>query len=135
MVKGFARRLGVATGASTGLFIATWGGWRLAQLAGLAKDPWKQHSGDGPDLRELAAYGAVAGVMSGGGYALVRPILPRQPELAGVLYAFASGLALRLPVNAIAELVGRERRTVTRSDLVAMAVLGLVLAEAERLFR
>lgn len=134
MVKGFARRLGVATGAGTGLFIVTWGGWRFAQLAGLAIRG-EQHSGDAPDLRELAATGAVAGVITGGGYALVRPVLPRQPELAGLVYALASGLALRLPVNAIAELVGRERRTVTRSDLVPSAVLGLALAETERLFR
>jgi hypothetical protein len=135
MVENFGRRLGVATGASTSLLITTWGGWRLAQLAGLTRDPWKEDGGEGPDLHELATTGALAGVMIGGGYALTRPMLPRQPELAGLLYAFASALALRLQVNAVARLVGRERRIVTRSDLVGIAVLGLTLAETERLFR
>ena len=95
MVENFGRRLGVATGASTSLFIATWGGWRLAQLGGLTRDPWKEDGGEGPDLRELATTGALAGVMIGGGYALTRPMLPEQPELAGLLYAFGSALALR----------------------------------------
>jgi hypothetical protein len=136
MVQGFGRRLGVATAASTCLFIATWGSWRVAQLAGLTKDPWKETGREGPDdLRPLVTIGALAGIVTGGGYALMRPMLPGQPELAGLLYAFASALALRVPVNAVASRVGRERRMVTRSDLVGMAVLGLALAEAERLFR
>ena len=86
-------------------------------------------------MRPLVTIGALAGIVTGGGYALMRPMLPGQPELAGVLYAFASALALRVPVNAVAGRVGRERRMVTRSDLVGIAVLGLALAEAERLFR
>jgi hypothetical protein len=135
MVENFGRRLGVATGASTSLFIATWGSWRVAQLAGLTKDPWKETGREGPDLRDLATAGALVGIVNGGGYALMRPMLPGQPELAGVLFASASALALRIPVNAIARRLGRERRMVTRSDLVGIAVLGLALAEAERLFR
>jgi hypothetical protein len=135
MVENFGRRLGVATGASTSLFIATWGGWRLAQLAGLTNNPWKEDGREGPDFGALATTGALAGVMIGGGYALMRPLLPGQPELAGLLYAFASALALRLQMNAVATLLGRQREIVTRSDLVGIAVLGLALAETERLFR
>jgi hypothetical protein len=136
MVQNFGRRLAVATGVATSVFIATWGGWRSAQLAGLTKDPWKEAAGrEGPDLRDLATTGALAGIVIGGGYALIRPMLPGQSELAGLLYALASALALRVPVNAIARRVGRERKMVTRSDLVGIAVLGLSLAEAERLFR
>jgi hypothetical protein len=134
MVGNFGRRLGVATGASTSLLIATWGGWRLAQLAGLAKDSWEEDRRR-PRFGELATTATLAGVMIGGGYALMRPVLPEQPEVSGLLYACASAVAVRLQVNAVARLVGRERKIVTRSDLVGIAVLGLALAESERLFR
>jgi hypothetical protein len=130
----FPRRLGVATGASAGLFVATVGGWRLAQRAGLARDTWAEDGQRAPHFREVVEIAALAGVMVGVGYALVRPVLPRQPELAGLLYGFGSGFATRLQVNAILRFVGREPRKFTSSKLAGDALIGLWLAETERLF-
>jgi hypothetical protein len=134
MVESFPRRLVVATGASASLFIATFGCSRLAQLAGLAKNPWEGDQ-DHPDLQEIATTAAFASAVVGVSYALVRPLLPRQTELAGLLYGIGSGFAIRLQINAILGFVGREpRKIASPSKLVGDAVFGLWLAETERLF-
>jgi hypothetical protein len=132
--ESFLRRLGLGTGAGATLFVATASGWRLAQQAGLARDPWEEDGQKGPGVYEVAKIGALAGAMVGVGYAVVRPILPRQPELAGLLYGFGSGFVTRLQANAILKVSKREPRTFASAALLSDALVGLWLAEAERLF-
>jgi hypothetical protein len=107
--KGFPRRVAVASGVSAGLLVVATGGWRLAQLVGLTKNP-REEDGDHLGFAEITSAATLAGLIIGAGYAIVRPVLPRQP-------------ARRPSVQLIS----------SKSAFEA-GVLGLCLAETERLF-
>ena len=116
----FAQRLAVSAGAGATLFTVTNGAWLL--------------TGKGDRRgREIVGLAAGSGAAVGVGYALMRPLLPHQPEVAGLTYAFLTGVAVRGQLNAIATGVGRPQRfRLTARRLRDEIVLGLVLAQAER---
>jgi hypothetical protein len=76
-----------------------------------------------------------AGAFFGAGYGFVRPVLPRQPELAGLIYALVQGVAVRAQLNALFKRLQREQRfPLSASRLAGEVIFGLWLARAERVF-
>jgi hypothetical protein len=75
------------------------------------------------------------GAFFGAGYGFARPLLPRQPELAGLIYALAQGVAVRAQLNALFKLLRREEHfPVSGYRLAGEVIFGLWLARAERVF-
>jgi hypothetical protein len=137
MITRVAQRLAVSSCAGATLFGLTTGGSLIAQRFGSAQKRTGNRTGerDGPAPMQIVALACGTGAFFGGGYGLARPGLPRQPELAGLIYALAQGVALRVQLNALFRLLGREERfPVSRSRLAGEVILGLWLARAERMF-
>lgn len=87
-----------------------------------------------PTAQEIVILACGTGAFVGAGYGILRPVLPRQPELAGLVYAVAQGVAVRAQLTALFKLLGREERfAVSRSRLTGEVIFGLWLARAERL--
>jgi hypothetical protein len=127
----FARRLavGVTAGVSgVGLGI---GAHRLLVRSGLAP-PLPEPKSDPPPRSELLTILALAGAMHGAGYALVRPLLPRRPELAGLTYSFAEDALLRLQLKWMLRAVGRSPRPWRAERILWTVADGLWLALCER---
>lgn len=105
----FARRLSVGVAAGVSGAVLAVGTQRLLIRAGFLP-PLPALKGDPPSRSELLGLLALAGVLHGGGYAVARPLLPRQPELAGLTYSFAADALLRLQLSWILRAVGRPPR-------------------------
>jgi hypothetical protein len=126
------RRLGAGVGAGVSgaaLAVAT---HRLLIRAGLAP-PLRAQGDGGPSRAELARLLVLAGALHGAGYAVLRPLLPRRPELAGVLYSFVADAVLRVQVNWILRAVGRPPSTWQAHRTPWTVADGLWLALVERL--
>jgi hypothetical protein len=137
MILRFAQRLAVSSCAGAALFGVTIGAGLIAREFGFVeKRRGKMEAGARePTLEEILTMACGAGAFYGAGYGLVRPILPRQPELAGLIYALAEGVAVRAQLNAFFKLLKREQRfPLTPSRLAGEVILGLSLARAERVF-
>jgi hypothetical protein len=94
-----------------------------------------REKGSEPPLEEILVMACGAGAFFGAGYGLVRPALPRQPEVAGLLHALAQGVAVRAQLNALFTRLKREQRfSLSPSRLASEVILGLWLAQAERVF-
>jgi hypothetical protein len=85
------------------------------------------------DLRDAVAYAGTGGAVVGAGYAVLRPLLPRRPEIAGLMYAFASHVLLRAFSTAVARSIGRSPRRYTTGRALEPICTGLSLATAEHL--
>jgi hypothetical protein len=93
-------------------------------------------------LPRSALVSAACGAVYGGGFALVRPLLPRSTAAAGAAYQLALGTGILFAVRSLARTVGREPpparllwapralRGTARS-----ALEGALLAQTERLVR
>ena len=137
MIPRFAHRLVVSSCAGATLFGVTTGGWLIAQRLGLAEKSSGNRTGQSgePTPQQIVALACATGALFGAGYGFVRPVLPRQPELAGLCYALAQGVAARAQLNALFKLLRRKQRlSVSRSRLAGEIVFGFWLARAERLF-
>jgi hypothetical protein len=137
MILRFAQRLVVSSCAGAALFGVATGAGLIAREFGLVEKRGGEAKGRGrePTLEEVLAMACGAGAFFGAGYGFVRPVLPRQPELAGLIYALAEGVAVRAQLNALFKLLKREERfPPTRSRVAAEVILGLWLARAERVF-
>jgi hypothetical protein len=137
MIVRVGQRLAVSSCAGATLLGLTTGGWLIAQRFGLAEKRTGNRTGEsgGPAPREILALACGTGAFFGAGYGFVRPVLPRQPELAGLIYALAQGVAVRAQLNAFFKLLRREERfPVSRSRLAGEVIFGLWLARAERMF-
>lgn len=137
MIVRIAQRLAVSSCAGATLFGITTGGGLIAQRLGLAeKRPGNRTRESGePEPKEILTLACGTGAFFGAGYGFARPVLPRQPELAGLIYALAQGVAVRAQLNALFKLLRREERLpVSRSRLVGEVIFGLWLARAERMF-
>jgi hypothetical protein len=137
MVSRFAQRVVVSSCAGVALFgISTAAGLIAQELGLVEKRPGKTRGTSGePTLGEILRLAFGAGAFFGAGYGYLRPVLPRQPELAGLIYAFALGVAVRAQLNALFRFLGREQRfPLSTSRLAGEVVLGLWLAAAERMF-
>jgi hypothetical protein len=137
MIPRFAQRLVVSSCAGASLFGITIGARLIAQELGLLEKRRGKATGETrePTLEEILALACGAGAFFGAGYGFVRPVLPRQPELAGLIYTLAQGVAVRAQLNALFKLVKREQHLpLTSSRFAGEVILGLWLARAERLF-
>jgi hypothetical protein len=137
MFRRIGHRLLVSSCAGAALFGLTTGGWLIAQRLGCAEKRAgnRMEAPGAPTPEEIVTLACGAGAFSGAGYGLVRPLLPRQPELAGLIYALAQGVAVRAQLAALFKILQREERfPVSRSRLTGEVILGLWLARAERLF-
>jgi hypothetical protein len=137
MILRFAQRLVVSSCAGASLFGITIGAGLIAQELGLVERRRGKARGETrePRLEEILALACGAGAFFGAGYGFVRPVLPRQPELAGLTYALAQGIAVRAQLNALFKLLKQEQRLpLTPSRLAGEVILGLWLAQAERMF-
>jgi hypothetical protein len=136
VIPRFAHRLVVSACAGATLIGVTTGGWLIAQRLGLAEKSSGNSTGQSgePTPQQIVALACATGAFLGAGYGFVRPVLPRKPELAGLIYAFAQGVAVRAQLTALFKLLRREKRfIVSRSRLTGEVILGLWLARAERL--
>ena len=136
MIRRFAHRVAVSSCAGAALFGVTTGGWLIAQRFGWGDKHAGNRAGESraPTPQEIVSLACGAGAFFGAGYGFVRPVLPRQPELAGLIYALAQGVAVRAQLTALFKLLGREERfPVLRSRLTGEVIFGLWLARAERL--
>jgi hypothetical protein len=136
MIRRFAHRVVVSSCAGAALFGVTTGGWLIAQRLGLAEKSAGNRTGQSgePTPQQIVALACATGAFVGAGYGFVRPVLPRQPELAGLGYALAQGVAVRAQLTALFKLLGREERfPLSRSRLTGEVISGLWLAGAERL--
>jgi alpha-D-ribose 1-methylphosphonate 5-triphosphate synthase subunit PhnG len=127
----------VSSCAGAALFAVTTGAGLIAQECGLVEKRCGKMRGNGrePTLEEILAMACGAGAFFGAGYGFVRPALPRQPELAGLIYALAQGVAVRAQLNALFTRLKREQRfALSTSRLAGEVILGLWLARAERVF-
>jgi hypothetical protein len=137
MILRFAQRLMVSSCAGAALFGVTVGAGLVAQEFGLVK---KRRGKTGeesrePPMEEILTLAFGSGAFFGAGYGVMRPVLPSQPELAGLIYAFAEGVAVRAQLNALFKLLRREQRFhVSASRLAGEVIFGLWLARAERVF-
>jgi hypothetical protein len=137
MILRFAQRLVVSSCTGAALVGVTIGTRLIAEAFGLVEKRRGETTGKGrePTLEEILAMACGAGAFVGAGYGFVRPVLPRQPELAGLIYALAQGIAVRAQLNALFKLLKREQRfPLTTSRLAGEVILGLWLARAERVF-
>jgi hypothetical protein len=137
MMLSFAQRLVVSSCAGAALFAVTTAAGLVAREFGLVQKRRGKvgEKGREPTLEEILALACGAGAFFGAGYGFVRPILPKQPELAGLVYALAQGVAVRGQLNALFKLLRRDERfNVSRSRLSGEVIFGLWLARAERMF-
>lgn len=137
MIVRIAQRIAVSSCAGATLLGITAGGGLIAQQLGLAeKRPGNRTRESGePAPKEILALACGTGAFFGAGYGFVRPLLPRQPELAGLIYALAQGVAVRAQLNAFFKLLRRDERfPVSGSRLAGEVIFGLWLARAERIF-
>ena len=136
MIRRLAHRLLVSSCAGAALFGVTTGGWLIAQRLGWAEKRPGNKAGErgAPAAQEIVILACGTGAFFGAGYGIARPVLPRQPELAGLIYAVAQGVAVRAQLTALFRLLRREERfAVSRSRLTGEVIFGLWLARAERL--
>lgn len=136
MMRRFAHRLVVSSCAGAALFGVTTGGWLIAQRLGWGEKRAGNRAGESrvPTPQEIVSLACGTGAFFGAGYGFVRPVLPRQPELAGLIYALAQGVAVRAQLTALFKRLGRkEGFPVSRSRLTGEVIFGLWLARAERL--
>jgi hypothetical protein len=137
MILRIAQRLVVSSCAGATLFGITTCGGLIAQRFGLAeKRPVNRtRESHEPTSKEILTLACGTGAFFGAGYGFVRPVLPRQPELAGLIYALAEGVAVRAQLDALFKLLRREERfPVSGSRLAGEIIFGLWLARAERMF-
>jgi hypothetical protein len=137
MIFRFVHRVAVSSAAGAGLFAGTTAAWRLMQASGLVRPrPSRRSDANGePTATEVVGMAASAGAFFGAGYGVVRPLLPRQPEAAGVLYALGASVAARAQLNALFKRLGRpERFRASGSRISGDLLFGLSLASAERMF-
>jgi len=127
--RALARRLQINVAATGTLTLAAAAEWRLLTLAGL-----RDRSHDEPGTLQLLTYSLAAGALLGSAYALARPLLPRQPELAGLTFAVVTGTTSRALSNMIVRRVGLRREADGTLELAGDVVIGLWIAQAERLF-
>jgi hypothetical protein len=130
-------RVLVSSCAGAALFAVTTGAGLIGQELGLVGTRRGKTSGRGhePTPEEILMMACGTGAFFGAGYGLVRPVLPRQPEVAGLLYGLAQGIAVRAQLNALFKRLKREQRfSLSTSRLAGEMILGLWLARAERVF-
>jgi hypothetical protein len=137
-MRRFAQRLGVSASAGAILFGVTTGAWLLVERVGLVERRRKETAPEKPEptVAEMVGLACVTGAFFGAGYGVVRPLLPNQPELAGLSYAVAEGLAVRAQANVLLRVFrsnGR-RPLLSASRIASDVVWGLWLAQAERVF-
>jgi hypothetical protein len=127
-------RVVISSCAGAALFAVTTGAALIGQEFGLVeKRRGKRGKGPEPTLEEILIMACGTGAFFGAGYGLVRPVLPRQPEVAGLLYALAQGVVVRAQLNALFKWLKREQRfSLSTSRLAGEVILGLWLARAER---
>ena len=77
----------------------------------------------------------MAGAAEGALYGVVRPVLPRRPELAGVIYGLAAAVSMHALANRLLVLGGLQPRKLRVSDITGAVLFGLWLARSERLLR
>jgi hypothetical protein len=135
MIRRFAHRLVVSSCAGAVLFGVTTGGSLIAQHLGWSEKRAGKRAGETPTPQKIVCLACGTGACFGAAYGFVRPVLPRQPEMAGFIYAFAQGVAVRAQLNALFKLLGREERfPVSKSRVAGEVIFGLWLARAERVF-
>jgi hypothetical protein len=130
-------RVVVSSCAGAALFAVTTGAGLIGQELGLVEKRRGKRSARGrePTPEEILMMACGTGAFFGAGYGLVRPVLPRQPEVAGLLYGLAQGIAVRAQLNALFKRLKREQRfSLSTSRLAGEMILGLWLARAERVF-
>lgn len=136
-MEDFLRRFAVSSLAGAALFAGTTGGWLVAEKAGVVRRRRPQAGScdaHEPPLSEVVSIATTAGFAFGGLYAVVRPLLPKQPELSGVLFSFGASFAVRAQLNAFFRFLGREQRfRASPPRIVGDVFFGLWLARAERL--
>ena len=137
MILRLVQRVAASSCAGAALFAVTTGAGLIGQPFGLVGKPPDKIRGNGsePTVEETLVMACGAGAFVGAGYGVVRPVLPRQPEIAGLLYALALGVAVRAQLNALFTRLKREQRfSLSTSRLAGEVILGLWLAQAERVF-